>query len=42
MHAVAVLIQDTRNAGAELARVKELGVRLALDDFGTGDSNDKR
>jgi len=35
----SALIQDTQSAGAELARVKQLGVRLALDDFGTGYSS---
>jgi diguanylate cyclase (GGDEF)-like protein len=35
----SALIHDTRGAAVELARVKELGVRLALDDFGTGYSS---
>ena len=31
-----VVIHRKRAAGAELARIKGLGVRLSLDDFGTG------
>ena len=35
----STLLEDTETVGAELARIKDLGVRLAMDDFGAGYSS---
>ncbi|MGE0388039.1 MAG: putative bifunctional diguanylate cyclase/phosphodiesterase [Gammaproteobacteria bacterium] len=35
----SLLVHDVPAAAAQLARIKELGVRIALDDFGTGYSS---
>lgn len=35
----SMLLEDSETVGAELARIKDLGVRLAMDDFGAGYSS---